>query len=184
MKSANTNVVLDAEIESVAFDQNGGFLVGIEIEFVNKTIGEVVSYFWDFGDGNSSSETNPRHTYQAGGEYEITLQAIDKFGCILEWKEKIKVVDYFLVVPNVFSPNGDGVNDYFFPKFVNVESLEFWVLNKWGESLFHTTDINSRGWDGKIRGETAMPGNYVYKLQYKTVDGRVETKTEVFLLLK
>lgn len=181
---SNTNVVLDADIESVAFDQNGGFLVGIEIEFVNKTIGEVVSYFWDFGDGNSSSETNPRHTYQAGGEYEITLQAIDKFGCILEWKEKIKVVDYFLVVPNVFSPNGDGVNDYFFPKFVNVESLEFWVLNKWGETIFYTDDRNSPGWDGKINGEPALPGNYVYKLRYKTVDGRVETETEVFLLLK
>lgn len=180
----NTNVTLNADIESVSFDQNGGFLVGIEIAFINKTIGDVVSYYWDFGDGNSSSETNPRHTYQSGGEYEITLQAIDKFGCLLDWKKKIKVVDYFLVVPNVFTPNGDGVNDYFFPKFVNIESLEFWVLNKWGESLFYTTDLNSPGWDGKIGGDPAMPGNYVYKLRFKTVDGRVETKTEVFFLLK
>ncbi len=88
------------------------------------------------------------------------------------------------MVPNVFSPNVDGINDYFFPKFVNVTKLEFWILNKWGETIFYTEDINSQGWDGKVSGDFAMPGNYVYRLKYETVDGRIETKTEVFLLLK
>lgn len=180
----NTNVILEADIESLAFEQYNSFLVGIPIQFKNNSIGNIISYFWDFGDGNSSSDENPSHTYQSQGEYEITLQAIDNFGCIQELKKSIRVFDYFLVVPNVFSPNDDGVNDYFFPKYLNIESLEFWVLNKWGETIFYTADINANGWDGTVMGEPAMPGNYVYKLKFQTVDGRTQTKTDVFLLLK
>lgn len=180
----NTNVVIDATIQSSGIDQNGSFLVGIPITFQNKSTGNIISYFWDFGDGNSSSEISPTHTYQKPGKFTIKLQAIDEYGCIQEIEKKIEITDYFLVVPNVFSPNSDGINDYFFPKFINVTKLEFWILNKWGETLFYSDDINSQGWDGKVSGEFAIPGNYVYRLKYETVDGRIETKTEVFLLLK
>ncbi|WP_194973226.1 PKD domain-containing protein [Aquiflexum lacus] len=180
----NTDVLLEADIESIGFDQYNAFLVGIPIQFQNKSIGNIISYFWDFGDGNSSTETNPTHTYQTAGEFEVKLQAIDAFGCILELVKEIKIIDYFLVVPNVFTPNSDGINDYFFPKFLNLEKLEFWVLNKWGETIFYTDDIQANGWDGTVMGDMAMPGNYVYKLKFQTVDGRIETKTDVFLLLK
>jgi large repetitive protein len=180
----NTNVVIDASIQSSGIDQNGSFLVGIPITFQNKSVGNIISYFWDFGDGNTSSEVSPTHTYQKPGKFTIKLQAIDEYGCIQEIEKEIELTDYFLVVPNVFSPNSDGINDYFFPKFVNVTKLEFWILNKWGETIFYSEDINSQGWDGKVGGEYAMPGNYVYRLKFTTVDGRVETKTEVFLLLK
>ncbi|WP_349630859.1 PKD domain-containing protein [Aquiflexum sp. TKW24L] len=180
----DSNVVLNTDIKSIGYDQNGSFLVGIPITFENKTIGNIITYFWDFGDGNTSSETNPTHTYQKGGKYVVILQAIDANGCIQEIKREIEITDFFLVVPNVFSPNGDGVNDYFFPKFVNITKVEFWILNKWGETIFYTQDINSQGWDGKVGGDYAMPGNYVYRLKFETVDGRVQTQTEVFLLLK
>ncbi|WP_275982513.1 PKD domain-containing protein [Aquiflexum gelatinilyticum] len=180
----NTDVVIDASIQSTGIDQNGSFLVGIPITFQNKSVGNIISYFWDFGDGNSSSEISPTHTYQKPGKYTVTLQAIDENGCILEVKKEIEITDFFLVVPNVFSPNADGINDYFFPKFINITKMEFWILNKWGETIFYTEDINSQGWDGKVGGDYAMPGNYVYRLKFETVDGRVETQTEVFLLLK
>jgi len=180
----NTDVLLDADIESVGFNQYNAFLVGIPVQFQNKSIGNIISYFWDFGDGNSSTDTNPTHTYLSAGEYEIKLQAIDSFGCILEVKKEIKIIDYFMVIPNVFTPNEDGINDYFFPKFLNIEKLEFWVLNKWGETIFYTNDLQANGWDGTVMGDIAMSGNYVYKLKFETVDGRIETKTDVFLLLK
>lgn len=180
----NTNVVIDATIQSSGIDQNGSFLVGIPITFKNKSVGNIISYFWHFGDGNTSSEISPTHTYQKPGKFNVKLQAIDDYGCIQDIEKEIELTDFFLVVPNVFSPNSDGINDYFFPKFVNVTKLEFWILNKWGETIFYSEDINSQGWDGKVGGEYAMAGNYVYRLKFTTVDGRVETKTEVFLLLK
>ncbi|WP_373522639.1 PKD domain-containing protein [Aquiflexum sp.] len=180
----NTDVLLEADIESIGFDQYNAFLVGIPVQFQNKSIGNIISYFWDFGDGNSSTETSPTHTFQTAGEFDVKLQAIDAFGCILEIVKEIRIIDYFLVVPNVFTPNNDGINDYFFPKFLNLEKLEFWVLNKWGETIFYTDDIQANGWDGTIMGDMALPGNYVYKLKFETVDGRIKTKTDVFLLLK
>jgi gliding motility-associated-like protein len=180
----NKETVAEADIESTAFDQYNSYLVNFEIQFWNRSFGDILTYYWDFGDGSESFEENPKHIYQAKGEYEITLIVTDVFGCAVEVKKKITVFDYYLVVPNIFSPNGDGINDYFFPRFVGIESLEFWILNKWGENIYYTDDLNSQGWDGKIYKETPIPGNYVYKLKFKTLDGRTQTITDLFMLLK
>ncbi|WP_317195103.1 PKD domain-containing protein [Algoriphagus oliviformis] len=180
----NSETIAESEIESAAFDQYNSFLVNFEVQFWNRSFGKILSYHWDFGDGSESFEENPKHTYTAEGEYEIALTVTDIFGCPVQTKKKIEVFDYYLVVPNAFTPNGDGINDYFFPKFVGIESLEFWVLNKWGETIFYTKDMNSVGWDGKLNKEVSMPGNYVYKIRFKTPDGRMQTETDLFLLLK
>lgn len=180
----NLDVIPRSEIESTAFEQYNSYLVNFEIQFLNKSFGQITSYFWDFGDGSESFEENPKHTYTAEGEYDLTLKVTDIFGCASEVKKKISVFDYYLVVPNAFTPNGDGINDYFFPKFINIESLEFWILNKWGETIFYTDDLNSQGWNGKINQAVGLPGNYVYKLKFKTLDGRTQTQTDLFLLLK
>lgn len=65
-------------------------------------------------------------------------------------------------VPNAFSPNGDGINDEIFVLNHEVaELLEYSIYNRWGELVFTTTDIN-RGWNGKVDGEEAAMGTYVY----------------------
>jgi large repetitive protein len=178
------DIIPEAEIESTAFEQYNSYLVNFEIQFWNRSFGQITSYFWDFGDGSESFEENPKHTYTSEGEYEISLTVTDIFGCSAEVKKKISVFDYYLVVPNVFTPNGDGINDYFFPKYINIESLEFWILNKWGETIYYSDDLNSQGWNGKINQEMGTPGNYVYKLKFKTLDGRTQTQTDLFMLLK
>jgi gliding motility-associated-like protein len=180
----NSETIAKAEIESVAFDQYNSYLVNFEIQFWNRSFGRILTYHWDFGDGSESFDEHPRHTYEAEGKYEITLTVTDVFGCAVEFKKNIDVFDYYLVTPNVFSPNGDGINDYFFPRFVGIESLEFWVLNKWGETIYYTQDMNSPGWDGKLNDKASTPGNYVYKLRFKTLDGRTQTRTDLFMLLK
>lgn len=180
----NPEVILDVEIESIAFDQYNSYLVNYEIQFWNRSFGQIKDYFWDFGDGNFSFEENPKHTFKEEGEYEITLSVTDIYGCITQIKKTVKVFDYFLVMPNAFTPNGDGVNDYFFPRFINIESLEFWVLNKWGETIYYTNDLGENGWDGTVNGKEVPAGNYVYRLTFKTLDGRKQDQTDVFLLLK
>src|SRR5690554_4548424 len=180
----NSEVIVDAEFQSASFELYQSYMVNFKIQFLNKSVGPISTYFWEYGDGNSSFEENPRHTYLSAGEHEITLTAMDIYGCQTQTRKTIDVFDYFLMVPNVFTPNQDGVNDHFFPKFLNIEKLEFWVLNKWGETIYHTDDLQSQGWDGMIGGETAMPGNYVYRISFQTLDGRKQTKTDVFLLLK
>lgn len=181
---SNSEVIVDADVQSTAFDLYNAYLINFEIQFVNKSFGQISSYFWDFSDGNTSFEENPKHTYLLEGEHEITLTVTDIYGCETSIKKKINIFDYYLVIPNVFTPNEDGINDYFFPKFLNIEKLEFWVLNKWGEMIYYTNDMQSEGWDGQVNGEPGIPGNYIYKLSFQTLDGRNQTRTEVFLLLK
>ncbi|MDN3602789.1 PKD domain-containing protein [Belliella kenyensis] len=179
-----SDVILEIGIESASFESYQTHLVNHEIQFLNKSFGDILTFHWDFGDGNYSFEENPTHQYQAEGEYEITLRVTDIYGCYLTTSRTIQVYDYFLKIPDAFTPNGDGTNDFYFPKFLHIESLEFWILNKWGENIYYTKDMMSDGWDGTISGTEAQAGNYVYRLEFKTLDGRKQQMTGVFLLLR
>ncbi|EON76461.1 hypothetical protein ADIS_2911 [Lunatimonas lonarensis] len=181
---ANSRVVLGGSYRSQSFLTYQAHLVNFDINFINESSGDVVNYYWDFGDGNGSDEFSPTHRYQSEGTYEVTLRAIDIVGCEHVHTMEITILDHFMVVPNVFSPNGDGLNDYFYPKFLQIASIDFRIMNKWGEVIFHTDQIQSIGWDGRLNGEDAVPGNYVYQVRYSTVDGRPFTKTGVFLLVR
>jgi gliding motility-associated-like protein len=73
----------------------------------------------------------------------------------------------YLDIPNAFSPNGDGINDYFFPRqslSQGISSFRMEVRNRWGQVLFVTTDIRGRGWDGYFNGIAQPAGVYVYSL--------------------
>ncbi|MCC5939585.1 MAG: gliding motility-associated C-terminal domain-containing protein [Lunatimonas sp.] len=181
---ANSRVILAGEYRSQSFLQYQAHLVNFDIEFINQSSGDILTFYWDFGDGNGSLEANPVHRYHTEGTYEISLQAVDIFGCEHLHTMEITVLDHFMVVPNIFSPNADGINDYFFPKFLQVASIDFRIMNKWGEIVFHTDELQSVGWDGRLNGEDAVPGNYVYQVKYSTMDGRPFTKTGVFLLVR
>lgn len=180
----NSQVLIGGEFRSQSFIDYQAHLVNMDIEFINNSSGNILSYFWDFGDGNASMEESPVHRYQEEGTYTVTLRAYDLYGCEHSRTFEIEIWDHFLEVPNVFSPNRDGMNDYFFPKFLQIADIDFRVVNKWGEVIFHTDELQSIGWDGRLNGEDAQVGNYVYQATYHTLDGRFFTKTGVFLLMR
>ena len=60
--------------------------------------------------------------------------------------------DYFIYVPNVFSPNADGNNDMLYVRGNRIESLRFNIYNRWGNKVFETDNVR-QGWDGKYRGK-------------------------------
>jgi len=73
--------------------------------------------------------------------------------------------DCYTDVPNAFTPNNDGVNDYFFPRqFLSegVKAFTLTIFNRWGEKIFETTNFDGRGWDGKLNGKEQPVGVYVY----------------------
>lgn len=98
--------------------------------------------------------------------------------------------DCGLFIPTVFSPNGDGNNDYFtfFGDATKVDKvLDFKVFNRWGNLLFNdeTVQINNinSGWDGKFRGQLVESGIYVFYLKVQFKDGTtLEEKGDVTLL--
>lgn len=73
--------------------------------------------------------------------------------------------DCYLNIPNSFSPNGDGLNDYFLPRELLASGLYTFkmnIFNRWGENIFTTTKLDGRGWDGKYNGVVQPVGVYVY----------------------
>ena len=101
------------------------------------------------------------------------LIAIDAYGClgldsVLVTVEALTVLD----IPTAFSPDGNGVNDFFrIARHLNIEKLrEFAVYNRWGEKIFATTDIN-QGWDGRYNGQEQPLGVYVWMVNADGKDG-------------
>jgi gliding motility-associated-like protein len=75
-----------------------------------------------------------------------------------------------LYAPNVFSPDGDGTNDYFAFKGQGVENYSLEVYNRWGQLVFQANDLNEQ-WNGDYRGTPAPLGTYVYQVKAKNVTG-------------
>ncbi len=115
--------------------------------------------------------------------YKIMI--LDENGC---WNtDSVKVaLDYRqdkLLVPNAFTPNGDGTNDIFRPANLNFNKLvDFKVFNRWGQEVY-TFIQNSKGWDGTMSGEPMPGGNYQYFMVIESPDGKSEMiKGDVILL--
>jgi len=73
-----------------------------------------------------------------------------------------KVLPYNIYMPNVFSPNDDGVNDILLPLHTdNIEVLDFKIFNRWGELVYRGIE----GWDGYFNGAKQKPDTYVYTLK-------------------
>lgn len=106
------------------------------------------------------------------GEYSYTLSTAP-LGCNTTEKVTINKSCY-IDIPNAFSPNGDGANDYFFPKQLlsrGIMKFKMQVFDRWGQLVFETTHTGGRGWDGKFNGLDQPEGVYIYII-HADIDGR------------
>ncbi|MBK7288211.1 MAG: gliding motility-associated C-terminal domain-containing protein [Flavobacteriales bacterium] len=110
--------------------------------------------------------TSVTHSYTDLEDHWVTLHTVSEEGC--------KAVDSLLIkppgtlfFPNAFTPDGDGINDVFFPVYSSVSEFQMTIFDRWGHVVFETEDINTP-WDGKVNGGTdATTGVYVYKYRAK-----------------
>jgi gliding motility-associated-like protein len=118
---------------------------------------------WNFGDSNISSIFSPApHTYADTGTYMITLITSTQYNCIdTAYKTIIVDPDFAFYVPNVFSPNGDGINDFFTGKGILIEQYEMRIFDRWGNMVFITKDLQEP-WDGKANYGSGMAQQDVY----------------------
>lgn len=187
-------VIADKEIVAnfeYKFDLGDGVLVPntiVQIQedvfFEDLSVGNVLIWNWDFGDGNSSGEQNPRHQFQDKGTYTVTLTAIDTIGCISIYQTVITVnADYTIMIPNAFTPDGLK-NQYFKPYYRGISSMEFYIFNTWGELIYKAESLEDRGWNGFHNGNPAINGNYVYRGVFITRGGDKIEKSGVFILIR
>ena len=125
-----------------------------------------VEWLWDFGDGTTSTEMSPTHNYETAGEYRVTLTVTDAGGCVSTFVlGPIVVLEPDLFIPNVFSPNEDGINDQFVIRYTGVEQFRLEVYDRWGRQYYDST-IPDDGWPGTHdNGELAPEGVYYYHLK-------------------
>ncbi len=109
-------------------------------------------------------------TFEATEPGIILINMVNEFGCSRTDSVNIRACcgEDGIFVPNVFSPNDDGVNDFFKPLLAErCTSFEFSVFDRWGELIFTGTDAGN-GWNGKFREKLAPSGVYIWVLNYKT----------------
>ncbi|MGD0711122.1 MAG: gliding motility-associated C-terminal domain-containing protein [Bacteroidales bacterium] len=120
------------------------------------------NYFWIPSNGlNNQSISSPLAVPDSTTMYFVT---ISESGCKKVDSVSIIVYDCSLIIPNVFTPNGDGKNDYFNIYYGGFEKYHLLVFNRWGVCLFESNDKNVL-WDGKTPdGRNASDGTYFYIL--------------------
>ena len=132
-------------------------------------------------------EENTTYTFTAAGKNQITLNVVLD-GEIIETKSiNITISDSHLEMPNAFSPNGDGINDYFQAKTNTKSIVEFhaYIFNRHGQKLYDWTDwsTESRGWDGTHNGHPVKDGVYFVYVKARGADGiDYEIRRDVNLL--
>lgn len=164
--------------------------IPFELSVVNESA--VGVYAWDFGGEGAYDAERPSHTFDEVGEYEITLVVsdassacevatsllVDAQGFELEANDWAEMYD-------VFSPNGDGVNDLFaFLDNHAIANFSARIYNRWGKKVYEWTDPKA-GWDGRSsRGDLMSEGVYFYVLKAVGENGReYERKGAVSLFL-
>ncbi len=138
------------------------------------------SYFWDFGNGYTSTDENPYVTYKQDGTYTIMLISANNFGCADTSYYKYEVLFKGLYVPNAFAPTTDiqGVN-IFKPVGVNLRQYKIEVFDSWGHLLWQSSLLDSdgrpvEGWDGrKSNGDLYPQGTYAWKITAMFIDGTI-----------
>jgi gliding motility-associated-like protein len=121
-------------------------------------------WFWDFGDGATSTSSPPvTHTYPGEeNTYTVTLVVSNEHGCIDSTQHIITILDDILVFPNVITPNGDGYNDFFV--ITNADKYPGNILkvyNRWGKMVFEMSN-----YDNSWNGGNLSDGSYYFVFYY------------------
>ncbi len=128
---------------------------------------------------------NPSTNFPSTGEYVYTVNISSDAGCVGKDTIKILVVkDGGVLMPNAFSPNGDGVNDVVKPLLIGFTKLNYFrIFNRWGQAVFQTTNVGE-GWDGLLNGKTTEVGTYYWVVSADKLDGSEDIQKGDLILIR
>ncbi len=138
---------------------------------------------WILGDGIMCRVCpNSQFMTKKSGVYQI--QAVSEYGCRAIDDVNIEITnEYSVYIPNIFTPNFDGLNDTFLVYGVGIYEIQVTIFDRWGEQVYHD-DNQTKGWDGTYKDELSKNDVYVYLVKYTALDGKKHTKTGHVTLLK
>ena len=179
-------VDFDFEVEGtgVKDDSGGGIFPDDVIEFENLSDDRAVKWDWDFGDGQTSTEKNPKHVFGKKGVFLIKLTVTDKYGCESSLQKELSITkSYRLMIPSGFTPDQDS-NKTFVPKHKGLVSFQLFIFNSWGDLIFSSTELNTAGWDGRLNGKMQDVGVYFYRIKGEATDGEIVDEGGKFKLIR
>ncbi len=127
--------------------------------------------YWDFGDGNTLTVIgcgDVSNQYADTGAYHVTQIVVNANGCADTIAYDVYIVPYTTIyIPNTFTPNGNGNNDFFLVFGEYIDNFHMMVFDRWGNLIFESND-QAKGWDGKANGgkNLAQVDTYVYVVTY------------------
>jgi gliding motility-associated-like protein len=133
------------------------------------------AWIWSFGDQVESADQNPVHQFTEEGVYYVTLTVQNERECVSKITQgPYVVVTPDIFIPNVFSPNGDNINDTYWVRYTGNQPFTLSLFDRWGNLIFTQNDKYA-GWDGTVENEAAPAGVYYYvvKVGSKMYNGNV-----------
>ncbi len=166
-----------------------------EISLFDQSTGTPVYWHWDFGVPDTNKDTslfqNPVWAYTDTGTYTICLHIENAYGCTDSTCSPVLITDYYtFYIPNSFSPNGDGANDFFNGKGYNIIDYQLWIFDRWGDMIYTTgaarSPESSVPWNGKANNskEVAQEDVYIWKVNLVDLFSKTHTYTGRVTLIK
>jgi gliding motility-associated-like protein len=149
----------------------------LTIHFINTSSG-ATNYYWLLGNGDTTTAFSPSTIYQQPGTYVAYLLVSNPQYCVSSYALQIVVLEENEIFPNIFSPNGDGVNDEFFIKETGIKSLNCKIYNRWGNLVHELNKPDARWKPGKDFSE----GTY-YFIADLTFFNDINIKKQGYILL-
>jgi gliding motility-associated-like protein len=164
----SVTVIVDTTLHALFTPDPDNGNVPLTVSFSNNSRGAKI-HLWDFGDGTNSTSFNPQHNYTKEGNYTALLTVTNSRGCTDTVSYLIIVKNNFkILIPNVFTANGDGLNDEYEIQATGVKTYALQIFNRWGQLVFFSDDP-SKHWNGIIDNKPAPEGEYYYQLVVRSL---------------
>jgi gliding motility-associated-like protein len=162
----------------------GTVRVGIPISIIDLSAG-ADTLIWSLNGLSIAVDSATPLPVSDTGLYCIRQIAATHAGCRDSSVLCVTIFGSDLYIPDVFTPNGDGVNDFFevFGSRAGMRYVKMSIYDRWGEKVFESSDLDFR-WDGKYLGQALTPGVYVYTLDLSYADGQTVTTKGSLLLMR
>lgn len=180
LQKKNLIEVLPSPVAAFSSDVKEAEIFKPIIRFFDKSTGSPVSWHWDFGVTSITTDTannlTPTYSFPDTGKYNVCLTVKNVIGCTDFTCHPIRITPFWtFYIPNAFTPNGDGINDFFNGTGYNIIEYQLWIYDRWGNMIYTTgksdNPESSRSWDGKANNgaEIAQQDVYVWKVELKDI---------------
>jgi gliding motility-associated-like protein len=159
----------------------------LPVTFKDSSSASAITWAWNFGDGSTGTgQFGNDYTYNTAGTYTVTLTTTNAQHCTSSHSEVIVVseINSWLLPANVFTPNGDGVNDNWVVNAGGIDYFDGKIFDRWGVAMAQLVSSNEV-WDGRTMGGLlASHGTYYYIIHAKGEDGKIYNLTGFIELIR